>query len=85
MGPDLDSNTAHGVGRSVGRALSGEAEEIVPKQLSQSTTGYAWEALERWTPGSTSALSLHVLFQVNRGSGRSSQELGPLELGQTGL
>ena len=44
MGPDLDLNTARGVGRSVGRALFGEAEEIVPKPLSMSTAGYAWEA-----------------------------------------
>ena len=27
MGPDLDPSTARGVGRSVGRALFGEAEE----------------------------------------------------------
>lgn len=85
MGPDLDPSTARRVGRSVGRALFGEAEEIVPKRSSMSTAGYAWEALQRRTPGSTSALSLHHLFRVKRDRGRSSPELGPLELGQTGL
>lgn len=69
MGPDLHPSTVRGVGRSVGRALFGEAEEIVPKRLSMSTAGYAWEALERWTPGSTSALSLHHLFRVKRDGG----------------
>ena len=85
VGPDLDPSTACGAGRSVGRALFGEAEETVPKRLSLPTEGYTGEALERRTPGSTSALSLHHLFRVKRDRGRSSQELGPLELGQTGL